>query len=152
MEGEMININKDYFSFVWLPIQFQVLFGRPSNDLIIQMLAKEKEKEKEKEEMELDEVDREIMKNIGVKLTDRNSIGNVVVNCDIDIVDDDDDDDDVFYVDDDSSLENDLSTTFNQHIVKCMEVTNDLINESSIQDDLKTCIFYDDDLDNCCFE
>jgi hypothetical protein len=38
MEGQLIFINKDYFSFAWLPIEHQVFFGRASPELTLKML------------------------------------------------------------------------------------------------------------------
>jgi hypothetical protein len=36
--GQLILINEHYFSFIWLPTQHHVFFGRPSPELILQLL------------------------------------------------------------------------------------------------------------------
>jgi hypothetical protein len=38
MEGQMIIIGEDYFSFAWVPIEQQIFFGRPSPELALKML------------------------------------------------------------------------------------------------------------------
>jgi hypothetical protein len=38
MDGQLIMINEEYFSFAWLPIDFQIFFGRPSPELSLKML------------------------------------------------------------------------------------------------------------------
>ena len=38
MEGQLIFISEDYFSFAWLPLNHQILFGRPSYELTVQMM------------------------------------------------------------------------------------------------------------------
>mmetsp|Transcript_6978 Transcript_6978/g.14293 ORF Transcript_6978/g.14293 Transcript_6978/m.14293 type:complete len:407 (+) Transcript_6978:400-1620(+) len=38
MEGQLIIIGEDYFSFAWTPIQQQIFFGRPSPELALKML------------------------------------------------------------------------------------------------------------------
>lgn len=37
-EGQMVLINKEYFSFAWLPISHQIFFGRPSPELSLTMM------------------------------------------------------------------------------------------------------------------
>lgn len=38
IDGQLIIIGKDYFSFAWLPVEQQIFFGRPSPDLALKML------------------------------------------------------------------------------------------------------------------
>jgi hypothetical protein len=38
MEGQLIIIGEDYFSFAWVPIEHQIFFGRPSPELALKML------------------------------------------------------------------------------------------------------------------
>lgn len=38
MDGQFVYINQDYFSFAWLPLNHQILFGRPSYELTVQMM------------------------------------------------------------------------------------------------------------------
>lgn len=38
MDGQLIIIGEDYFSFAWVPIEQQIFFGRPSPELALKML------------------------------------------------------------------------------------------------------------------
>lgn len=38
MDGQLIIIGDDYFSFAWIPIEQQIFFGRPSPELALKML------------------------------------------------------------------------------------------------------------------
>jgi hypothetical protein len=38
MEGQLIIIGDEYFSFAWVPIEQQIFFGRPSPELALKML------------------------------------------------------------------------------------------------------------------
>lgn len=38
MDGQLIIIGNEYFSFAWLPIEQQIFFGRPSPELALKML------------------------------------------------------------------------------------------------------------------
>lgn len=38
MDGQVIIIGDDYFSFAWIPIEQQIFFGRPSPELALKML------------------------------------------------------------------------------------------------------------------
>ena len=38
MEGQLIIIGDQYFSFAWVPIEQQIFFGRPSPELALKML------------------------------------------------------------------------------------------------------------------
>jgi hypothetical protein len=38
MDGQVIIIGDDYFSFAWVPIEHQIFFGRPSPELALKML------------------------------------------------------------------------------------------------------------------
>jgi hypothetical protein len=38
MDGQIIIIGEDYFSFAWLPVETQIFFGRPSAELALKML------------------------------------------------------------------------------------------------------------------
>mmetsp|Transcript_26777 Transcript_26777/g.39613 ORF Transcript_26777/g.39613 Transcript_26777/m.39613 type:complete len:378 (+) Transcript_26777:229-1362(+) len=38
MQGQLIIIGKEYFSFAWVPIEHQIFFGRPSPELALKML------------------------------------------------------------------------------------------------------------------
>jgi hypothetical protein len=38
MDGQLIVIGEEYFSFAWLPIEHQIFFGRPSPELALKML------------------------------------------------------------------------------------------------------------------
>ena len=38
MEGQLIVIGEEYFSFAWVPIEHQIFFGRPSPELALKML------------------------------------------------------------------------------------------------------------------
>jgi len=38
MDGQLIVIGDNYFSFAWLPISFQIFFGRPSPELALKMM------------------------------------------------------------------------------------------------------------------
>lgn len=39
MDGQLIIIGDEYFSFAWLPIEQQIFFGRPSPELALKMLG-----------------------------------------------------------------------------------------------------------------
>jgi Cyclin D1 binding domain len=38
MEGQLIIIGDEYFSFAWIPIENQIFFGRPSPELALKLL------------------------------------------------------------------------------------------------------------------
>jgi hypothetical protein len=38
MDGQLIIIGEEYFSFAWVPIENQIFFGRPSPELALRML------------------------------------------------------------------------------------------------------------------
>mmetsp|Transcript_3521 Transcript_3521/g.5456 ORF Transcript_3521/g.5456 Transcript_3521/m.5456 type:complete len:385 (-) Transcript_3521:182-1336(-) len=38
LEGQLIVIGEEYFSFAWVPIEHQIFFGRPSAELALKML------------------------------------------------------------------------------------------------------------------
>lgn len=38
MEGQLIMVGEEYFSFAWVPIGCQIFFGRPSAELTLKML------------------------------------------------------------------------------------------------------------------
>lgn len=38
MDGQLIIIGDDYFSFAWVPVETQIFFGRPSPELALKML------------------------------------------------------------------------------------------------------------------
>lgn len=38
LEGQMVLISKEYFSFAWLPLSQQIFFGRPSPELSLTMI------------------------------------------------------------------------------------------------------------------
>lgn len=38
LEGQLIIIGKEYFSFAWVPVEHQIFFGRPSPELALKML------------------------------------------------------------------------------------------------------------------
>ena len=38
MDGQLIIIGDEYFSFAWIPIEQQIFFGRPSPELALKML------------------------------------------------------------------------------------------------------------------
>ena len=38
MDGQLIIIGEDYFSFAWVPLENQIFFGRPSPELALKML------------------------------------------------------------------------------------------------------------------
>ena len=38
MDGQLIIIGDEYFSFAWVPIEQQIFFGRPSPELALKML------------------------------------------------------------------------------------------------------------------
>lgn len=38
MDGQLIIIGDEYFSFAWIPIENQIFFGRPSPELVLKML------------------------------------------------------------------------------------------------------------------
>jgi hypothetical protein len=38
LQGQMVLISEEYFSFVWLPLSYQIFFGRPSPELSLKML------------------------------------------------------------------------------------------------------------------
>jgi len=42
MDGQMVVINEEYFSFSWMPLNHQIFFGRPSGELSIKMLRESK--------------------------------------------------------------------------------------------------------------
>lgn len=37
MDGQLIIIGDEYFSFAWIPIEHQIFFGRPSPELSLKM-------------------------------------------------------------------------------------------------------------------
>lgn len=41
MEGQLIIIGDDYFSFAWVPLEHQIFFGRPSPELALKMLRED---------------------------------------------------------------------------------------------------------------
>ena len=111
MDGQLVYINEDYFSFAWMPINHQILLTRPSNDVIMKMMKEQEEK---------------------MQSATNDNVGEDGCILPPDLDDDFD--------------------TLNQHVGKCFDVTTDLVDECSIQDDSSSCIFYDDDSDVCCFE
>ncbi len=40
LDGQLVFINEEYFSFAWLPLNYQILFGRPTFDMTVKMLMK----------------------------------------------------------------------------------------------------------------
>uniref|UniRef100_A0A7S3Q5B1 Uncharacterized protein n=1 Tax=Chaetoceros debilis TaxID=122233 RepID=A0A7S3Q5B1_9STRA len=44
LEGQMVLINEENFSFAWLPINYQIFFGRPSPELQLKMLEEAEKK------------------------------------------------------------------------------------------------------------
>lgn len=42
MDGQLVVINEEYFSFSWMPLNHQIFFGRPSGELSIKMLRESK--------------------------------------------------------------------------------------------------------------
>jgi len=44
MEGQLIMVGEEYFSFAWVPIGYQIFFGRPSAELTLKMLKQSEEK------------------------------------------------------------------------------------------------------------
>jgi len=46
MDGQMVVINEEYFSFSWMPLNHQIFFGRPSAELSIKMLRESKKSER----------------------------------------------------------------------------------------------------------
>merc|ERR1712232_952535 len=38
IDGQLIMVKEEYFSFAWAPIEQQIFFGRPSPELIIKMM------------------------------------------------------------------------------------------------------------------
>jgi hypothetical protein len=42
--GQLILINEQYFSFVWIPTQHHVFFGRPSPELVLKLLRENEQK------------------------------------------------------------------------------------------------------------
>ncbi len=46
MDGQFVFINEDYFSFAWMPLNHQILFGRPSYELTVKMLMDHQQKNK----------------------------------------------------------------------------------------------------------
>lgn len=38
LDGQLIIIGEDYFSFAWVPIEHQIFFGRPSPELALKLL------------------------------------------------------------------------------------------------------------------
>lgn len=43
LEGQLILVGQDYFSFAWLPIGHQVFFGRPSPELTLKLLRQSRD-------------------------------------------------------------------------------------------------------------
>lgn len=60
IDGELVFINEDYFSFAWMPLSHQVLFGRPSYDLTVQMLMDQQKLQQSRADMEVNEEDDDV--------------------------------------------------------------------------------------------
>lgn len=53
LEGQLVVINEEYFSFAWLPIGCQIFFGRPSPELSLSMLKESMNKPAEQDDLEV---------------------------------------------------------------------------------------------------
>jgi hypothetical protein len=129
MDGQLVFINEDYFSFAWMPINYQILFGRPSYDLTVNMMTEQENATLPKKNTNL--LDQE----------------------------EEDDEEDFYVYHHESHGEecmlppdaDDDIGTLNKHVVNCFDATLQLVDECSLQDDSSSCIF-DDGSDACCFE
>jgi len=52
LEGQIILISEEYFSFAWLPLGHQIFFGRPSPELSLSMMQESMKKTLENNEIE----------------------------------------------------------------------------------------------------
>jgi hypothetical protein len=43
MAGQLIMVGEEYFSFAWIPIGYQIFFGRPSPELTLKMIRQSNE-------------------------------------------------------------------------------------------------------------
>lgn len=63
MEGQLIIIGEEYFSFAWVPIEQQIFFGRPSPELALKMLREIGEAETTWEEPPTLDSDTKVLKD-----------------------------------------------------------------------------------------
>lgn len=54
LEGQLVMISEEYFSFSWLPLSFQVFFGRPAPEVQLKMMQEAMESGTTKEKKDLD--------------------------------------------------------------------------------------------------
>jgi len=47
IDGQLIVVSENYFSFAWVPIGYQIFFGRPEPELILKMLREEERRKNE---------------------------------------------------------------------------------------------------------
>jgi hypothetical protein len=67
MEGQLIMVGEEYFSFAWVPIGYQIFFGRPSAELTLKMLKKSEERAVAKGRVALQNGDVDGMRRYAVK-------------------------------------------------------------------------------------
>jgi len=67
MEGQLIMVGEEYFSFAWVPIGYQIFFGRPSAELTLKMLKKAEESTVAKGRISLATGDLESMRRYALK-------------------------------------------------------------------------------------
>jgi len=97
MDGQMVVINEEYFSFSWMPLNHQIFFGRPSGELSLKMLRESNFEHK-------------------------------------------------------ATIEDDL-LTMKHHVARCFDVTSAVLDEIlEGKDDPFSCIYYDQDAEECVFE
>ena len=72
LDGQFIMIGQSYFSFAWVPIGTQIFFGRPSEELIMNMMREKvyKTPDVEEEEVKLSELDVDAMRNVASRSMD----------------------------------------------------------------------------------
>jgi hypothetical protein len=60
MDGQLVFLNDDYFSFAWMPLKYQIVFGRPSIELTVQMMKEQRLLETVHRTQSFDEEDEEL--------------------------------------------------------------------------------------------
>lgn len=141
MDGQLIIINEDHFSFAWVPLEQQIFFGRPSPSLALRLMREVQEKnEKEK-------------KN-GV---DDNNPNDTELILTYDGDDDDDDEDDTDSVTSLSwgentppSIDEDIDV-LKAFVSSCLEKTDQTVKED-LHGDAFSCIWHGMDAEECFFE
>jgi hypothetical protein len=59
-DGQLVFINEDYFSFAWLPLHFQILFGRPTYGITVDLMSQHQQQVNPKDSLVLEYEEEEL--------------------------------------------------------------------------------------------